>query len=640
MNMKTRYKLVALLLGVIYMLSSCNYLDVVPDGVSDLDNAFTMRNQAKKYLYTCYSYMPKDGHLASDPGILGGDELWTIEEPIEQQFGFGAFNIARGLQNSSQPLSNYWGWYYNAIRDCNIFLENINKVPDLDPWERDQWIAETKFLKAYYHFYLIKMYGPVPIVKENLPIDAGIDQVRVYRDPVDEGFDYVIQLLDEAIHDLPKSISNPTEELGRINKAIAYAFKAKVLVTAASPLFNGNKDQATLIDNKGRNLFNTTYDATKWQKAVDACEEAIDFCTSELGMKLYTYPGNPQYKLSDVTMREMTLRNAFTEKWNSEIIWANTQSVQDYTQRQTMPKLDTRYIDAPAFKMLLGAPLKVVEQFYSHNGVPINEDKDMSWDYSERYQLQKATAAYKRHIREGSQTVKLHFDREPRFYAYVGFDTGVWYGQSKENDSDPNSLFYVAARKGQPQGKKDVNFGPITSYYPKKYVHFQTQQTAAMNYTIVPYPWPILRLSDLYLLYAEALNEASDSGANRIDAMRWLDMVRDRAGLKGVAESWTAHSTNPNKFNSQSGLRDIIQQERLIELCFEGHRFWDLRRWKKVEDYYKIPFLGWDISQSSASGFYRQTRLVEQKFAVKDYLWPIENGEITTNRNIIQNIGW
>lgn len=638
MNKKIIRNIILSALFITGGLNSCNYLDVVPDGVSKLENAFTMRNQAEKFLYTCYSYMPTEGQLSLDPGLLGGDELWNLETANAPVFNFAAFNIARGFQSPSSTLVDYWGQLYIALRDCNIFLENIHNVADLQAWERDQWIAEVKFLKAYYHFYLVKMYGPVPIIRQNLPIDAGIEEVKVSRNTVDECFDYMVELLDEAIPVLPPVVANPTVELGRITKAIAVSLKAKILVTAASPLFNGNTDQAGLVNKDGRQLFNQVNDVTKWEKALAACEDAVQVCENELGMKLYRYPGNPQFNLSDVTMQELTLRNAFAERWNSEIIWANTQSVNHQTQQFAVPRFDPRYPDAPYLKNVIGAPIKVAEQFYSKNGLPIAEDK--TWDYNGRYDIQTVGTSYRRYMREGTQTIKMHFDREPRFYAYLGFDTGLWYGEGVLNDANPTNLYAVAARKGQVHQKRGSDDGPITGYFIKKYVHFQNTMLNITTYSTVSYPWPLIRLSDLFLLYAEAANEASDSEQNRGKALDYLNMVRKRAGIPKVEDAWTDYSLTPTKFKSQKGLRQIIHQERLNELAFESQRFWDVRRWKTAPDYYNTPIQAWDLTQSAPQNFYRKVLLAKQTFTVKDYFWPLNISNLTINNNLVQNIGW
>jgi len=632
---------IALILLIAFFSSCADYLDVVPEGISRLENAFSRRVEAKKYLYTCYTYMPKNGELGQDPS-LWGDEMWTLENSLHLYFGTDGFNISKGLQNSREPLVDRWDHYYRALRDCNIFLENVVNVPDLESGEKTQWIAEAKFLKAYYHFMLISMYGPIPLVRENLPIDASQQATRVFRDPVDDCFAYVVQLLDEAKDDLPLSIDNPVEELGRITSAIAYSLKAKVLVTAASPLFNGNTDQVSLVNRKSTDktpLFNQTKSMEKWNAAVTACQEAVDLCEVKLGMKLYEFPGDAQYNLSDTIMRQMSLRGAFNELWTSELIWANTQSVQTQFQLKTSPKLDRQYQNGAEMSQALVIPIKIAEQFYTDHGVPVDEDK--TFEYSERYDIRTATVDDQLYIRRGAKTINMHFNREPRFYAWIGFDTGVWYGQKNYDDKKVDDLFYVQGRKGQLHGYIGPDFGPITGYMPKKYVHYKNVQGPGVdNYSINKYPWPMMRLADLFLLYAEALNEAADSEENRSLAIKYIDKVRERAGLDGVVDSWTKYSTNSVKFQSQVGLREIIQKERMIELCFEGHRFLDVRRWKTVIAHYRTPVQGWDFSQSEPQYYYRKKVIRNQTFGLKDYFWPIKNNHITVNPNLEQNIGW
>ncbi len=139
----------------ILSLTACsNWLDVVPDGVATLDMAFNSRTQALKYLSTCYSYMPKNGG-SGDPATLGGDDIWTRNTThFSNRFSLAGLNISEGRQNASDPVLPRWGSMYQALRVCNTFLENVGLVPDLQAWEREQWTAEAKVLKAYYHFSL------------------------------------------------------------------------------------------------------------------------------------------------------------------------------------------------------------------------------------------------------------------------------------------------------------------------------------------------------------------------------------------------------------------------------------------------------------------------------------------------------
>lgn len=617
---------------ILTVVSSCKkFLDVVPDNVATIDNAFAMRSQAEKFLFTCYSYMPKDADANANPAMCGGDEIWRVKNN-----GGESFNIAMGFQNTVSPYNDsYWVDMYKALRDCNIFLENIDRVPDMDPTEKSRWIAEVKFLKAYYHFYLLRMYGPIPIIKVNLPIDAGVSQVKVFRDPVDSCFNYIKQLLNEAKNDLPLTITDPSM-YGRITKPIALSLKAMVLVTAASPLFNGNTDQATLKNSNGIQLFNATYSKVKWDSAVIACKAAVDICQLQ-GMALYKYQsGYQQSNLSDTMIYQLSIRNSLTEKWNNEVIWANTQSNAIVIQALANHNmLDPAFSDNIVSTKALAPPLKIAEMFYSKNGVPITEDK--TWNYDGRYALKKAGMENKLYIRKDYITASLNFDREPRFYADLGFDGGIWYGQGKYDDKKYLDLFYLMMKNKQLHSQIDPNLGPVTGYLIKKLVHFQNVAGSLSQYSIISYPWPIIRLADLYLLYAEALNESAGPGP---DVYQYVNLVRERAGLQSVESSWSTYSTNPTKYTTQLGMRDIIHQERLIELAFEGHRFWDLRRWKEATKTLNARITGWDQSQETADGYYRPLSIFNQTFGTKDYFWPIADDNITSNSNLVQNTGW
>lgn len=170
--------------------TSCgDYLNIVPEGTPSLDNAFSNRINSFKFLYTCYSYLPSWDQGGSI-GFLAGDEHWLIPKGtgfIEQRISLNAWEIGRGEQNSNDPWQNYWDGgnggtnLWVAIRDCNTFLENIHKPEDIEEYERVRWIAEVKFLKAYYHYYLFSLYGPIPIMDENISIDSSQEEVRRYR---------------------------------------------------------------------------------------------------------------------------------------------------------------------------------------------------------------------------------------------------------------------------------------------------------------------------------------------------------------------------------------------------------------------------------------------------------------------------
>lgn len=621
-------------------LGSCeSYLDIVPDNLETIDSAFTIRSRAEQYLFTVYSYLPVEGSHHNNPAISAGDEFWfpTATSVLPHE-------IAKNNQNVVGPYANYWDGagggkpLFEGIRTCNIFLDNIAKVPDLTETERNQWIAEVKFLKAYYHFYLLRMYGPIPLIKENMPVSAGVEDVQIYRRPIDEGIEYIVTLIDEALPNLPATYANPSLEFGRINKPIALAVKAKVLVTAASPLFNGNSEFGGVTNNDGTVLFNTAFDNKKWDRAVVATKEAIDGAHAA-GHKLYYYNQSAaQYTVQAGTRTQLDFRGSITDKTSKEVIWPSTNSPATGIQAASFPRgLDPASKDNGSVSGALAPTRKIADQFYTKNGVPTSEDK--TWNYENRFNLKVPTEADKLLLKPFYTTVALNFDREPRFYASLGFDGGAWFGSGRYDDTNP---WYVENRP--PGSTALINIGgySTTGYFAKKLVNINSTVTATSNNMTLGsntvYAWPNIRLADLYLMYAEALNEAN--GAPNAEAFQYINDVRTRAGLPTVQDAWTNFSTNPGKFSTKEGFRDIVQTERLIELAMEGQRYWDLRRWKKAAQVINGPAKGWDVLQSDPALYYREKVLLTQRFALKDYFWPIRESSILTNRNLVQNPGW
>ena len=233
-----------------------------------------------------------------------------------------------------------------------------------------------------------------------------------------------------------------------------------------------------------------------------------------------------------------------------------------------------------------------------------------------------------------SETAKLNFHREPRFYAGLGFDGGMWYGHTKYNQAD---MWHVENRLGSYSGRARSDQYSITGYYAKKLVNFLNVVQSDDSYQVQTYPWPVIRLADLYLYYSEALNETQGSTA---ETLKWINKVRERAGLLPVEDAWPAYSSQPDKYLNKEGLRQIIHQERLIEMVFEGSRYWDMRRWKKAEEVFSQSITSWDIGEESPLYYYQKTVLFKQSFVVKDYFWPIREHNLIINKNLIQNPGW
>lgn len=633
--MRNRFTSLVTTVLLIFSGASCgDFINVVPDNIAVVEGAFATRESALRFLATLYSYLPPFASI-DNPALAAGDEI-AVNDVVSRDWP--ARRIARGGQSVLSPALGFWGNtetvsnMFIALRDCNIFLNNIDKPYNLSEPEKKRWIAEAKFLKAYYHFYLMRMYGPIPIIRENIEVSSGVDAVRVSRDPVDDVTAYIVELLDEAIPGLPMVIEDVGLEMGRITAPIAAAIKARVLVTVASPLFNGNPDYAGFLDKDGRELINTTFDQTKWVRAAEACQLAIDMA-HESGHQLYQYEGAPA-DWSDTTVTELSLRGSVSERWNNEVIWGGSSSTVATLQSWSQARVATGLAGNNWYSVQSwwSPPLRIAEMFYSENGVPI--DEDVAYDFSNRYRVATANDAHQHYVRPGFQTATLNLNREPRFYASLGFDGGVWFGHGQQSDDQPLIMF---GKKGEIAGMVDFNKWSLSGYLAKKLVYYENvQSTTSNSYTRRSYPFPIVRLADLYLLYAEALNESIGPEP----AYEWIDRVRTRAGLEGVVQSWANSSRVPGKPSTSEGLRRIIQDERMIELVFEGQRFWDLRRWKRASEFLNSDIRGWNVEGTTTETYYNVVTVGTYRFLNRDYLWPIAEEDLIANSNLIQNPGW
>ena len=639
MRNKSILKVLVAVTASVFAFSCNKYLDIVPDdGIATLEMAFNMRSQAIKSLSSCYQYMATvtAGYL-DYPGFSGGDELYVRKNQIGNKYwNPTSAPIALGMQNVTSVYANDFQAMYQAIRYCNTMVEEVDNVPDMAQWEKEQWKAEAKVLKALYMFHLVRKWGPVPIVRENLPVGASIEVSRVYRDNIDDCFDYMLELLDEAIPNLYDKPFSP-QEYGRITKPIAATLKAKIAVSAASPLFNGNEEMNGLVDKRGQRLFPSKTDeqkAARWTAAVQACEEAIDICDHANINTLYTYDGS--FRGDEHLVREFTLRGCISEDFNVEVIWANTQNagsnrqLQQYTAVNTGAELypDLYYF----FSGFLSVPMKITDLFYTSRGIPVENDPLRKNVDPETLRTGTADDTEKWYIQEGYTTAEYNYDREPRYYADLAFDGAYWLN-TLENDQTPAQL---------PKVRKMLNCNNITGFSIKKLSKHSQSVYSASSASVTTYIYPCMRLADLYLLFAEAVNEAEGpNGAHSAQMFRCLDAIRERAGIPGVKEAWDKYSDTPGKYTTQAGMREIIRRERGIELVFEGERFWDIRRWKTAPVEYAKGVYGWDGDHVSIRAeYYKRTFVYDTKFILRDYFWPFSTSLLENNPNLVQNVGW
>lgn len=662
-------------LTLIVILSGCNkFLDILPDDKPVLEDAFKDKYNAEKYLFTCYSSLPNVVNPTNTLGISGGGDIIYSEKNTGGGFSAGppAAQMAflKG-NNVADPYVNFWDGrngasrnIWQGIRHCNVFLEHIqieNGGPrDLDEMTRERWIAEAKAIKAYLHFYLFQLYGPIPIVDEVMPISAKGDELAIYREPVNKVVDYVVTTLDEAIENLPLiSELDIVSEYGRFTKTIALSVKAKVLVLAASPIFNNNNNYNGFKDNRGEELFASHDSKMLWERALAACDAAVRSAEEDGAIILITTDGGNNAirginstNINDTTKAMVSLRQAVTESWNPEVIWAVNESTTVLQRWSTMLSNDEYFNLAGSAGADIGQrqspTLNVVEMFYSSHGVPIEEDAE--WDqngwYQGRYNKQLPDSEHAKYfIKDGQETAVLHFNRSLRFYASVGFDGGIWEGREKSlsEASFPNMM-----RHSGSGFKHSEAYGgyPFSGYLAKKLSHLKTTYTDT-RITLIreDYSFPIIRLADMYLLLAESLNEVDGPGktdSKGHNAVYYLDIIRNRSGMEGVVESWNkfASARFKSKPSTLIGLRNIIRRERLNELAFEGHFYYDVRRWLMAEQLFNQPILGWNKDGENKNDFYNVRVLLQPRFSMKDYLMPIRTNTLLQNKSLIQNPGW
>lgn len=639
--MKSVYKLLtSVCLGI--GLFGCDYLDVVPDNVATVDHAFSDKYTTEQFLATCYWGFPKSAGWNENPAIFGALEMvFNKEGQTDSGMQFGLGNVSAAI-----PRINYWSGkgdlirsLYAGIRDCNTLLENIDGVQDLPNIQKRRMISEAKLLKAYYHFWLITYYGPICPLRESTPVNESTQGVRVYREKIDDCFSYVLELIEDVIasNDLPAVIQNETTELGRFTMPVAYFLKAKALVYWASPLFNGNTDYNSFFNQNGEPFFNQTYNADRWVQAAAACKDAVSVCEST-GIRLFQSSDYIQPKsMTDSTLIIQTLRSSVSQRWNKELVWGNPVYPASYgnIQSDCLPRLEQG--TSASTRSRFSVPFAHVDRFYSKNGVPIDEDKD--FDYDGRFNTRVGDEAHRYYIQQGETTAAMNFDRESRFYSTLGFDRGKWYGNHYNNvpDDDSQSL-YPKARFGEFSSVFQPGEYNVTGYFVKKLVSLNTVFRDANSVTEESYPWPEMRFADLLLLTAEALNESK--GSPDAEVYEYIDRVRKRAGLEGITESWRKYSNRPDKPTTKSGMRQIIQRERNIELACEGVYYWDARRWKTAMSEQNRLIQGWNVAAADLDDYYTVTNVYKQEFSFKQYLAPIPEGELLSNPLLVQNPGW
>ena len=538
---KILYSITLMLLA----LTSCANLDIEPDGRVNYQAIFGKYKLTVNYLNTCRKYLIDPGFTYNNTPLASFcDEAQDANDHVSGNVK----NWYEGVATSSSfPLStptDYWTHYYNGIYYCNNFLSMINDPEictfEFEPLEKTGWIAEVKVLRAYYHLQLMKRYGRIPIMKGvyGIPHDFSKDK----RASIEECVDFIIGTCDEALatEDGDESIGFrwyvSASELKKVTtRAFAWAVKSQAALYAASPLFYESGSKYT------------------WDYVASICKTALDECLAH-GYELYKGTPSATAALGPYDYYFMTE----TGSWDKETIFESGEESKVWMYAG-MPTT------AGASKAGPGPSQELVDSYETTNGEPV---LNLSKPYLDKAHLQPnyntANTLYSK--------TNPYANRDPRFYATVYYNGCNRY----LTESTTKVETYVGGSSGISDDVTSRRF-TRTGYYLRKF----NNPTSSSNGGNDGY-MPVFRLAELYLNFAEAAAEAQGpeakisstvAGSTAMSAREAVNAIRNRVGMPAL----------PSGISKDAFILRY-RNERRVELAFEEHRFFDVRRWNILSD--------------------------------------------------------
>lgn len=631
-----------ILLSTLILCASCNYLDIVPEERAKEEDSYSTPERLKQFLGSCYAFLPTTRQIMTE-----SYDMFCAEEVVYfRKEAFSTFNEGSYGPTNLHMTSHTWHRVWDGIGQCYRFLDALDKMkdmPELSDEELKHYRAEAEYLIGYYHFISLRAYGPTMIMRQASDLEMSVDDY-----PERSSYDEVVAFIDQQIEKaLPGLATEHTgDEYGRITYYTALALRSRMHLYAASPLFNGNDwyaDFKSPLD--GRNLISQEYSEQKWRTVVDVTTRAIDEMTAA-GYHLYgdaeagkPTSGKPGYGGNKAARRLHYCVIDTKDGTNPEVIWCDTRKEGTYgIQRRSMLKQTKGYIEGVGGCIV--PTFQSVERFYTENGLPIEFDKE----YGDPYAIVPlpenvdGNGYTEKNHPTVKNTMRLHCNREPRFYANVGFqggyyEVGQYQGRTPgKNEGDRAAM--IDLRFKQEQGRKMESGAPqtsnysVTGYNNKKLVH------PSYIKTVVDYPLPLFRMAELYLNRAEAY-----AALGEIDkCIDDLDVVRTRAGIPEVKEAWDKYSTQPKYYEDKDNLMEIVRRERMLELYLEGHQFYDIRRWKIAEQFLGVPVKGLNTVGETDEDFLQVVEVeLLRRFHRGQYLMPIPFDETQKTPQVIQN---
>lgn len=620
-------------LCVIFFSSCDSFLDRQEDEKLTFDKIWESRSTTKQYWLNTMSYLPNENGT-----FIGDIDPWTgasDEASIAYDRAYRKINF--GTWNASDVPYYQMNTYYAAIRECNIFMQNVDRCSDplVTKEQLAQWKVQSRFARAYYYFLMMRIYGPIFLVgDELLDFTATTEALYRPRNTWEQCVNYVVSEMTACAENGAMTDGwNNKSEYGLATKGACEAVISRLTLYSARDLFNGNtlykdiKNPVTsdFADLSGLNLFPQTYSSEKWLVAARAAKKLIDNPI----YKLYRAGnGNPYEDYYGVT----------SQTWNPEIIWTDGYKNRFYWGVNTAPTS----IPGSAYGAL-GPTQQQVDAYAMSNGrYPITGyDKDgnplidQESGYSEN-EFVKTSWSYPAKgwsifDNFSITSPNMYKNREPRFYITVFFGDNSWLhgsvktltsfakGANANKSHDyPKSGYLCNRFYDHKQNSGDGNWGNIT--------------------------FPTFRLAEMYLNFIESVLECKKRAVSYSEKaefeakvmLLWNDL-RNRAGVAPITDVY------PNATTDE--LIELCRKERRVELAFEKQRYFDTRTWMIAKGTDGGPMYGMDTTYPGSgnvtpNGYWKRTVFETRIFNDNHYLYPFSQRELDRNKLLTQNYGW
>ncbi|MEO6732707.1 MAG: RagB/SusD family nutrient uptake outer membrane protein [Ferruginibacter sp.] len=516
----------------------------------------------------------------------GLDAACDESEPLQDPTIY-TYKISSGGINPNNADKGLWATTFQMVRVANIFLKNKDSIP-VSTATKEYWIGQVRFLRAWYLFTLLKHYGGIPLIGDKIFADD--EKIDVPRNSFETCIKYLTAELDAAAATLPASYRSGDANQVRVTKGSALAVKARMLLYAASPLFNSG---AKAGDPENLLTFPSA-DPERWKQASDAAKAVINLNVYSLysssATPLYTLflQNTPQPEHVLVYWQPGTTANNFYIEAS-----ANPPSRGGMNGWQGVKYFPTQEL-VDEFDMING--LRITDPVSGYPGIGNNmyKNRDPRLTYTVNY--------------NGATRTLGSFGDQP-----VNTYTGVIpTGNAAATSASVDGIY--------------TSTGTLTGYFRYKMCNGATGELYR--------PWVVMRYAEVLINAAEATNEYSGPTTEVYD---WLKMIRSRAGITQGVNGLYGLKANMTK----NEMREAIWHERRVELAFEEHRFWDVRRWKIAPTVENAETHGMEITRSATGSFSYRTIIVRKHvFTDAMYFWPIPQSEITKSPALKQNPGY